>query len=66
MSRKFSVLAASFVVATGLFSAWMLASPPVSVAAVKPGIDASQIEFNAPKNMPSFGVLDVSVGIGLY
>jgi hypothetical protein len=39
---------------------------PVSEAAVKPGIDVSQIEFSASKNMPSFddkyqrhtGVLD--------
>ena len=66
MTRKFSLFAASFVVATGLFGAWMLTSPPVSEAAMKPGIDVSQIEFSAPKNMPSFddkyqrgtGVLD--------
>ena len=39
---------------------------PVSEAAMKPGIDVSQIEFSASKNMPSFddkyqrhtGVLD--------
>jgi hypothetical protein len=70
MTRKFSVFAASFVVATGLFGAWMLTSPPVSEAAMKPGINVSQIEFNAPKNMPSFddkyqrgtGVLDIFVG----
>jgi hypothetical protein len=66
MTRKFSLFAASFVVASGVFGAWMLTSPPVSEAALKPGIDVSQIEFNAPKNMPSFddkyqrgtGVLD--------
>jgi hypothetical protein len=62
MTRKFSLFAASFVVATG---AWILTTP-VSEAAVKPGIDVSQIEFSASKNMPSFddkyqrhtGVLD--------
>jgi hypothetical protein len=67
MTRKFSVFPASFVVATGLLGAWMLTSPPVSEAAVKPGMNVSHIEFNAPKNMPSFddryqrgtGVLDV-------
>jgi hypothetical protein len=45
----------------------MLTSAPASEAAVKPGIDVSHIEFNAPKTMPSFddnyqrgtGVLDV-------
>jgi hypothetical protein len=45
----------------------MLTSPPVSEAAVKPGIDVSQIV--SPKNMPSFednyqrgtGVLDIFV-----
>ena len=64
-TRKFSLFAASFVVATGVFGAWMLTTP-VSEAAVKPGIDVSQIEFSASKNMPSFddkyqrhtGVLD--------
>jgi hypothetical protein len=44
------VFAASIVVAIGLFGAWMLTSPPVSEAAVKPGIGVSQIDFNAPKN----------------
>jgi hypothetical protein len=65
MTRKFSLFAASFVVATGVFGAWMLTAP-VSEAAVKPGVDVSQIEFGASKNMPSFddkyqrhiGVLD--------
>jgi hypothetical protein len=46
------VFAASFVVATGVFGAWILTTP-VSEAAVKPGIDVSQIEFSASKNMPS-------------
>jgi hypothetical protein len=67
MTRKFSVFAASFVVATGLFGAWTLTSSTVSEAAIKPGVDVSQIEFNAPINLPSFddkyqrhiGVLDV-------
>jgi hypothetical protein len=48
----------------------MLTSPAVSEAAMKHGIDVSQIEFSAPKNMPSFddkyqrgtGVLDIFVG----
>ena len=65
MTRKFSLFAASFVVATGVFGAWMLTTP-VSEAAVKAGIDVGQIEFSASKNMPSFddkyqrhtGVLD--------
>jgi hypothetical protein len=43
MTRKFSVFAASFVVATGLFGAWMLNTPTVSAAAMKPGIEVSQI-----------------------
>jgi hypothetical protein len=70
MTRKFSVFAAAFVVATGLFGAWMLTSPPVSEAAMNTGVDVTRIEFNAPKNLPSFddkyqrgtGVLDVFVG----
>ena len=70
MTRKFSLFAASFVVATGVFGAWMLTSPPVSEAALNTGIDVTQIEFNAPKNLPSFadkyqrgtGVLDVFMG----
>ena len=70
MTRKFSVFAASFVVATGVFGAVMLTSPTVSEAALKPGVDVSQIEFNAPANLPSFddkyqrhiGVLDTFEG----
>ena len=69
MTRKFSVFAASFVIATGVVGAWMLTSPTVSKAALNPGVDLTQIEFNAPKNLPSFddkyqrgtGVLDVFV-----
>jgi hypothetical protein len=60
------LFAAAFVVATGLFGARMLTSPPVSEAAMNPGIDVGQITFNAPNNLPSFdegyqrytGVLD--------
>ena len=52
--------------ATGLFGARMLTSPPVSEAATNPGIDVGQIALNAPKDLPSFddkyqmytGVLD--------
>jgi hypothetical protein len=68
MTRKFSVFAASFVVAS-VVGAWMLITPTVSKAALNPGVDVTQIEFNAPKNLPSFddkyqrgtGVLDVFV-----
>jgi len=50
--------------------AWMLTSPSVSEAALNTGVDVTQIEFNVPKNLPSFddkyqrgtGVLDVFVG----
>ncbi|MFL5134177.1 MAG: hypothetical protein ACJ8C6_06450 [Microvirga sp.] len=67
MTRKFSLIAASFVVATALFGARMLTSPPVSeAAATNPGINVGQIAFTAPENLPSFddtyqrhtGVLD--------
>jgi len=42
----------------------------VSEAAINTGVDVTQIEFNAPKNLPSFdekyqrgtGVLDIFVG----
>jgi hypothetical protein len=64
--RTFSLVAASFVVATGLFWAWMLTSPPVSEAATNYAADIAAIAFNAPKDLPSFddtyqrhtGVLD--------
>jgi hypothetical protein len=70
MTRKFSLFAASFVVATGVLGAWVLTSPSVSEAALNTGVDVTQIEFNVPKNLPSFddkyqrgtGVLDVFVG----
>jgi hypothetical protein len=66
MTRKILLFAAAFVVATGLFGARMLTSPPVSEAATSLGINVGQIELNAPENLPSFddtyqrhiGVLD--------
>ena len=66
MTRKFSLFAAAFVVVTGLFGVLALTSAPVSEAAPNLGINVGQIEFNAPKNLPSFddknqrhtGVLD--------
>jgi hypothetical protein len=70
MTRKFSLIAVAFGVATALFGARMLTSPPVSEAAMSPGIDVGKVEFNAPKNLSSFddkyqrgtGVLDIFVG----
>ena len=62
--RTFSMIAVSFVVATGLFWGRMLTSPPVAEADPIDGINVAQIEV--PKNLPSFddnyqaytGVLD--------
>jgi hypothetical protein len=62
--RTLSLIAASFVVATGLFWARMLTSPPVTQAATDAGIDVAEIVV--PKGLPSFddthqrhtGVLD--------
>jgi hypothetical protein len=62
--RTLSMIAASLVVATGLFWARMLISPPVTLAATDAGIDVA--EMVVPKNLPSFddryqrhtGVLD--------
>jgi hypothetical protein len=68
MTRKFSLFAASLVVATGLFGAWTLTSSTVSEAAMKLDIDVSQIEFNAPTSPfdPNYernmGVLDTFAG----
>jgi hypothetical protein len=68
MSRKFSLFGASLVVATGLFAAWTVTSSTVSEAAMKPGIDVSQIEFVAPTSLfdPNYernmGVLDTFAG----
>ena len=66
MTRKFSAIAASLVVATALFGARMLTSPPVAQAATNQGIDVTKLTVNAPKDLPSFdatyqrhlGVLD--------
>ena len=63
-NRRLSMIAASLVVATGLFWARMLTSPPVAEAAMDNGIDVAEIVV--PKGMPSFddtyqrhtGVLD--------
>ena len=63
---KLSLLVASLAVATGLFWARMLISPPVSEAATNAGVDPGQITRNAPTNLPTFdsvyqrhtGVLD--------
>jgi glyoxylase-like metal-dependent hydrolase (beta-lactamase superfamily II) len=54
------------LVATGLFGTWTLTSSTVAEAAIKPGVDVSQIEFKARTNLQSFddkyqrniGVLD--------
>jgi hypothetical protein len=68
MTRKFSLFAASLIFATGLFGAWMVTSSTVSEAAMKPGIDVSQIELNAPRSPfdPNYernmGVLDTFAG----
>ena len=65
-NRKLSLIAASLVVAIGIFTARMLISPPVTMAATNQGIDVAQMALNAPTNLPSFdasfqrhtGVLD--------
>ena len=62
--RTLSVIAATLVIATGLFWARMLISPPVAEAAMDKGIDVAEIVV--PKGLPSFddtyqrhtGVLD--------
>jgi hypothetical protein len=63
---KLSLLVASLAVATGLFWARMLISPPVSEAATNAGVDPGQITRNASTTLPTFdsiyqrhtGVLD--------
>jgi len=45
------MFAVSFVVATGIFGARMLTSPPVTEAATIAGINVAQIEV--PKNLSS-------------
>jgi len=65
-NRKLSLIAASLVVAMGIFTARMLISPPVTMAATNQGIDVAQMALNTPKDLPSFdasyqrhtGVLD--------
>jgi hypothetical protein len=65
-NRKLSLIAASLVVAVGIFTARMLISPPVTMAATNQGIDVAQMALNTPKDLPSFdatyqrhtGVLD--------
>jgi hypothetical protein len=62
--RTLTLIAASLVVATGLFWARMLTSPPVTEAAADTDIDVAEIVV--PKDLPSFddtyqrhtGVLD--------
>jgi len=51
---KLSLLVASLAVATGLFWARMLISPPVSEAATNAGVDPGQITRNAHTNLPIF------------
>ena len=63
---KLSLIVASLAVATGLFGARMLISPPVSEAATNGGVDPSQMTRNAPTDLATFdsvyqrhtGVLD--------
>jgi hypothetical protein len=67
MTKKLSMLAAAFVVATGFFWSKMLIAPPVTQAATSQGLDISQLAMNTPKGLPSFddtfqrhlGILDV-------
>ena len=62
--RRLSMIAAALVVATGLFWARMLTSPPVAEAAMDNGTDVAEIVV--PKGIPSLddsyqrhtGVLD--------
>ena len=51
-NRTLSMIAASLVVATGLFWARTLTSPPVAEAAMDNGIDVAEIVV--PKGIPSF------------
>ena len=53
--RTISMMAISLAVATGLFWARMLTSPPVAEAAMDNGIDVAEIVV--PKGMPSFTIL---------
>ena len=64
--KNLSPIAASIVVASGIFVGKMLLSPPETQAAPQ-GIDTHQMTLSASKNLPSFddthqrylGVLDV-------
>ena len=51
---KLSLIVDSLAVATGLFWARMLISPPVSKAATNAGVDPGQITRNASTNLPTF------------
>ena len=59
-------VAASLALATGLFWARMLISPPVTEAATIQGVEVGRLTLNASKDLPSFddtyqrhtGVLD--------
>ena len=51
---KLSLIVASLAVATGLFWARMLISPPISEAATNAGVDPGQITRNASTNLPTF------------
>ena len=53
-NRKLSLIAASLVVAVGIFTARMLISPPVTIAATNQGMDVAQMALNAPKDLPFF------------
>jgi hypothetical protein len=65
-NRKLSLIVSSFALATGIFTAGMLISPPVTMAVSNQGIDVARMALNAPKDLPSFdatyqrhtGVLD--------
>jgi len=65
-NRKLSLIVGPFALATGIFTAGMLISPPVTMALSNQGIDVARMAFNAPNDLPSFdatyqrhtGVLD--------
>jgi hypothetical protein len=67
MTKKPFMLAAAFVVATGLLGFKMLIAPPVTLAAQSQGLDIHHLARSTPKDPPSFdneyqrhlGVLDV-------
>src|SRR5215217_6071948 len=67
MTKKAFMLAAAFVVATGLLGFKMLIAPPVTLAAQSQGLDIHHLARSTPRDLPSFeseyqrhlGVLDV-------